>query len=105
MNNRKYRVLSIDAKWEGDGWSWNNWSHIDSLDALPDDDKAIDALIEIGVLGEKARELARVEDDQYNLVVVDKRDDCPLYAIEYGNAEDDAEVANETHNDRKHGYE
>jgi hypothetical protein len=85
-SKRTYKVLSIDAWADGhDGWNWNNWFHVETLEAIPDEDKAIDALIELGVLNEKARELCEVEDDQYNLVITDKRTREPLYAIEYGN--------------------
>lgn len=86
MKNRTYKVLSIDAWGNGnDGWEWNNWHTVDTLETLPDESKAIDVLIERGLLIPKARELCDVEDDQYNIVICDKRDGCPIYAIEYGN--------------------
>ena len=89
---RKYRVLSIDAWADGEGgWFWNNWYSVDTLEAMPEDGKVIDALIELGLLSEKARHLCEVEDDQYNLVVTYKADGCPLLAIEYGN-EDGGEI-------------
>lgn len=87
------RVLSIDA-WAGmekHSWEWNNWSHVgDYLE------NAVGPLTEESALrffksqiidDPKFDKKYEIEDDQYNLILVEKRSRRPLYAIEYGNQE------------------
>lgn len=84
---RKYRVLSIDA-WrapEG-GWTWNNWFHVNTLETLPDDTRALLKLLRSeGILTDASKGTVAIEDDGYNVVVVDKSTREPIIAIEYGN--------------------
>jgi len=83
------KILSIDAwKTEG-GWTWNNWyAHgvITKADfeKLDSNRKVLSWLREEGYLSEYSKGRVAIEDDQYNLVIVDKNTKEPLYAIEYG---------------------
>ena len=80
-----YKVLSIDAWAEGeDSWTWNNWFDAGSIDLdinKPTQD-ILKAMHEAGYITQT--EGGDVEDDQYNLVIVDKATREPLFAIEYG---------------------
>jgi hypothetical protein len=83
-----YRILSIDA-WAGaelGSWEWNEWHHVGDIDNIPaTNDEIIKLFIAEGYLKETAFDKVFVEDDQYNFVIRVKKDDCPLWAIEYGN--------------------
>lgn len=87
------KILSIDAWADCSGcehesddwkcWTWNNWHTIGHVNDIPVD--VIGYMIDEGYLKESARDLVEVNDDQYNIVVLDKKNGMPLYAIEYGN--------------------
>lgn len=83
-------ILSIDAWAEGnDGWTWNAWYKIGSIDKvdfelITSDDDYIQCFIDKGIIEESARDKVSIYDDQYNVVLVRKDNDMPLYAIEYG---------------------
>jgi hypothetical protein len=83
-------VLSIDAWADGeDGWTWNNWHKVGTtpLSTCDLDHAAIVAyMIEEGYLHTGAAARVAVEDDQYNLVIVDAETHEPLFALEYGPA-------------------
>ena len=83
-------VLSIDAWADGeDGWTWNNWHKVGTCPLATCDlpPAAILAfMIEEGYLQAGAADDAEVEDDQYNMVVLDKETREPLFALEYGPA-------------------
>lgn len=84
----KARILSIDA-WRHDGsWSWNNWfQHYTEIE-IPDDITNRQLLHmardEWGILSDESKGRVTVEDDGYNLVILDRKTLEPLYAIEYG---------------------
>lgn len=84
-------ILSIDAWGNGDdGWDWNNWFKVGTVDVtLCDKPEAeiIAYLIAEGFLKPKAAERCYVDDDQYNMVVCDKENDQPIYALAYGELE------------------
>ena len=83
------RVLSVDAWREAEGsWGWNNWHHVANVTKA-----------EFEACGDSARKLLKlfrdrtglagwgqvaIEDDGYNVVVVERHTREPLYAIEYG---------------------
>ena len=89
-----YRILSIDA-WADccgcdhtdDGlercWTWNNWFDEGTTETVPetveDFFKVLDARASANP---KDYEL---DDDQYNIVLIEKKTRMPLFAIEYGN--------------------
>lgn len=83
----EYRLLSIDAWRDGPSWTWNNWFHVANVPrayaSLPAR-ALLKALRTDGYLRAASAGKCAVEDDQYNVVIVDRRNGCPIYAIEYG---------------------
>lgn len=84
------KILSIDA-WgnETDGYEWNNWftvGHIskENFEALDTDKKILAYMRAEGYLTTGNKRYVYIQDDQYNIVIFDRANDCPLYAIEYG---------------------
>ena len=86
-NVQTFPVLSIDA-WgnETDGYEWNQWFNVGSIDLDLDaaNHDIIRAMVNAGYLTALALESAAVEDDDYNLVIVDRETREPVFAIEYG---------------------
>ena len=82
-----FPVLSIDA-WGNpeEGYEWNQWFHIGSIDLNLEDpsENIMQLMIDKGYLNDKAKTLGEIEDDGYNLVVLNKETRKPLIAIEYG---------------------
>ena len=80
------KILSIDAWRDPDGWTWNNWFHIGEYSHPIDTSTRtiLKTLREEGYLSEYSKGRVTIEDDQYNLVVIDKNTREPLIAIEYG---------------------
>ena len=85
-NVQTFPVLSIDA-WGNleDGYEWNQWFNVGSIDLDLDaeDRQIIQAMVNAGYLTALALESAEVEDDDYNLVIVDRETREPVFAIEY----------------------
>ena len=85
-NTKTFPVLSIDA-WGNleDGYEWNQWFNVGSIDLDLDaeDRDIIRAMVNAGYLTALALESAEVEDDDYNLVIVDRETREPVFAIEY----------------------
>jgi hypothetical protein len=86
-NVQTFPVLSIDA-WgnETDGYEWNQWFNVGSIDLDLDaeDREIIQAMVNAGYLTALALESAAVEDDDYNIVILDRETREPVFAIEYG---------------------
>ena len=84
-----FPVLSIDA-WGNpeEGYEWNQWFHVGSidLDLKNEDQDVIQLMIDEGYLKEGSKGLGEVEDDGFNLVILDKTTRQPLFAIEYGSS-------------------
>ena len=80
-------ILSIDA-WKNEGWDWNTWHKIGMVesDIL---DKSVRHILKFmrdeGYLSNDSKGKVSVEDDQYNLVICERSNGRPLFAIEYGN--------------------
>lgn len=85
MNTKAYKVLSIDA-WgnEDGGYDWNQWFNAGTIElhSIEDDDWVLHEMAEKGFI--RDAKLCDIEDDQYNLVIVNKASREPLFAIEYG---------------------
>ena len=84
------KVLSIDA-WRNDcGWDWNNWFTVAEIDqetflGLKTNRMTLKLLREeLGLLTNDSKGRVALEDDGYNVVVVEKGNRRPLLAIEYG---------------------
>ena len=86
-NVRTFPVLSIDA-WGNleDGYDWNACYKVGSIDLDLDaeDRDIIRAMVNAGYLTALALESAAVEDDGFNIVILDKETQEPVFAIEYG---------------------
>jgi phage antirepressor YoqD-like protein len=82
-----FKVLSIDAWGSPEGWQWNQWY---TVGEIPKEclawkpRKLFKWLRENGFLGDKSAGKISWEDDQYNIVIKEKSNDRPLFAIEYG---------------------
>ena len=86
MTQQTYNVLSIDA-WAGDepqSWDWNAWYDAGEvlIDINAEPKAVLTTMHEAGYI--RNPELGDVEDDQYNLVIVDKATREPIFAIVYG---------------------
>ena len=86
-NVQTFPVLSIDA-WGNleDGYDWNACYKVGSIDLDLDaeDRQIIQAMVAAGYLTALALESAAVEDDGFNIVILDKETREPVFAIEYG---------------------
>jgi hypothetical protein len=86
-NVQTFPVLSIDA-WGNleDGYEWNQWFNVGNIDIDLDAEnrQIIQAMVNAGYLTALALESAEVEDDGFNIVILDKETREPVFAIEYG---------------------
>lgn len=81
-----YKVLSIDA-WtdtEPNSWTWNNWFNAGTIeiDINADKQTILQAMNDNGYITQTKG--GEVEDDGFNLVIVDENTREPIFAIEYG---------------------
>lgn len=84
-------ILSIDAWAEPVGWSWNQWWKVgtvskEEFEKLNTTRKVLKYMRDEGYLLGGSVGRCTVDDDQYNLVICDRKNGRPLYAIEYGPA-------------------
>lgn len=85
------KILSIDA-WAGDEegcWSWNNWFNVgeiskEDFENLKTDQDYATWFYEEGYTTSDDMRQITIEDDQYNIVICEKKTVRPLFAIEYG---------------------
>jgi len=86
-NIQTFPVLSIDA-WGNleDGYEWNQWFNVGTIDLDLDaeDRNIIRAMVDAGYLTAAGLDVAEVEDDGFNIVILDKETREPVFAIEYG---------------------
>lgn len=87
-SEKMINVLSIDAWADGeDGWTWNNWHKVGTAPLATCDlppAEIIAFMISEGYVQDGAASLVEVDDDQYNMVILDKDTREPLFALEYG---------------------
>jgi hypothetical protein len=84
-------ILSIDA-WRTDqsGWTWNEWRKVGSCDVSVCDLSPRKLLVFMrseGYLSAESAGHCAIEDDQYNIVIVQRTTREPLFAIAYGEAQ------------------
>lgn len=86
MNTETYKVLSIDAWREPEGWTWNTWYDAGTieLETLDSTRKVLSAMRDAGYLSDDSKGRVCLDNDQYNIVVCDRSNGEPLFAIEYG---------------------
>lgn len=82
------RILSIDAWRDGNGWTWNNWHNVGDTEndtVNLDSPRAVfQYLRERGYLSDYSKGRVALDDDGYNVVVIDRNTREPIFAIEYG---------------------
>lgn len=88
----KFNILSIDAWGNGDGsWDWNQWYSVGKDLELPDSDitprKVFAYLRNEGYLNAQSAGKVSMYDDQYNIVVCERANNMPIFALEYGSIE------------------
>lgn len=84
------KVLSIDA-WgnEEGGYEWNNWFTVgeiskEEFESLDTDKRVANWFFVNGYTTNADMRQITIEDDQYNIVIKEKKSGLPLFAIEYG---------------------
>lgn len=95
------RVLSIDAWADCCGcdhteeskercWTWNNWHKMQKTECLPKTvSDFFDMMIAAGYFDPRSIEKIgeyEIDDDQYNIVLIEAKTRRPLFAVEYGAA-------------------
>jgi hypothetical protein len=83
------RVLSIDGWRDNEGWTWNQWFEVGTLDkeefeTLTTNRKVLKWFRDNNYLSNFSKGKMSIDDDGYNLVVQNKDTFEPLFAIEYG---------------------
>lgn len=85
---KSFKILSIDAWRYAEGWNWNNWFAVgnctETVLHMPAR-KLLKWFREEGYLSASSTGKCAIDDDGYNVVIVDRRTREPLFAIEYGN--------------------
>lgn len=82
------KILSTNA-YKYDGlWQWDNWRDTGLRAPLEfmewSTRRRLKYLRNIGLLSDFSKGRAYLEDDQFNIVVVERSNHRPLYAVEYG---------------------
>ena len=88
---KRFKALSIDA-WgnKKDGYEWNNWFTIGCINEntlkLFDTNKKkfLDELAKLGIINRSDLRITEFDDDQYNIILIDRKSKKPIIAIEYG---------------------
>lgn len=85
-------ILSIDAWRDGEGWTWNNWFRVGSISVaelatLKTNRQILAYMRREGYLSDYSAGRVTVDDDQYNLVICDRGNLMPVFAIAYGEAQ------------------
>lgn len=80
-----YTLLSIDAWRDECGWTWNNWFRIESDIYLSPESTTRQILAfarRNGWITDDSKGRVTIDDDGYNLVILDKNTREPLLAFE-----------------------
>jgi hypothetical protein len=84
------KILSIDAWASPDGgWDWNQWFHVGDIDKeefeeLKTNRQYIKWFRDNEYITKDSAGKVGIHDDQYNIVLIQRKDGMPLFAIEYG---------------------
>jgi hypothetical protein len=93
-NGTIFKILSIDAWRDMEGWTWNNWFEIEEgiyIDKKCQTPRKIFKLLrDWGFLSEDSKGKIYMDDDQYNLTIHDKATGCPVLALEYGSLREES---------------
>lgn len=86
-SEKTFRLLSIDAWRDMGGWTWNDWHSLMRVPAEVADykpRKLFSWLRDNGIASDHSKGKLAVEDDGYNVVIYERSNMRPLWAIEYG---------------------
>ena len=85
------RVLNISAVKTDGWWEWNYWNtvaeiSVEQFESFKSDRQTIKFVRdELGLLSEHSKGRVKViDDDGYNLLIVDKANNMPIFALAYG---------------------
>lgn len=84
-------VLSVDAWRDGSSWTWNSWRKVGSIsksdfESLNGNRAILKWFRDNGFTTESSKGRACIDDDGHNIVVCDRSNGEPCFAIEYGSA-------------------
>lgn len=88
--NSNIRVLNVSAYKDDGYWNWSYWNTVAEITkeqflALKSDRQTIKFVRdELNLLSEHSKGRVKCEDDGYNLTIVQKSNNMPLFAFEYG---------------------
>jgi hypothetical protein len=88
--NSNIRVLNVSAYKDDGYWNWNYWNTVAEITkeqflALKSDRQTIKFVRdELGLLSEHSKGKIAVDDDGYNVTIVQKSNNMPIFALEYG---------------------
>ena len=90
-NGTMFRLLSIDAIKDIEcGWEFNSWHELEEgiyLDNSIQTPRYIFKMLRrMGYLNEYSKGRLCLEDDQYNLLILEKNTRRPILALEYGSS-------------------
>ena len=94
---KNFQVLSIDAWWnKKEGYEWNQWYKIGTVPESTLDLRGkalLDTLLELGIINVSDLRITEIEIDDLNIVLLDKKTQRPLIAIEhFGSIEQEGAV-------------
>ena len=81
------KVLSIDAWRDESSWQWNNWYTVGEFptEYINKSNRFIlKWMRDNDFLAESSKGKVTIEDDGYNITIIDRKNYRPLFAIEYG---------------------
>jgi len=85
------KILSIDAisGCEKNTWEWDSWYNVgeiskEEFEALKTDKQIATWMCENGFTTTDDMRKIVIEDDQYNIVLCERKSKMPVFAIEYG---------------------
>ena len=83
------KILSIDAWRDGNGWTWNQWFTVGTInkedfEKLDTPRKSIKWFRDNDFITNESKGKVEIDDDGHNVVICNKNTHQPLFAIEYG---------------------
>lgn len=85
--HKTLRILSLDAWADGEGgWQWNQWYNVGEINGEClqwSTRKLLRYFRDAGYIGFDTNGKVTIEDDGYNLVIMERSNSRPLFAVEY----------------------
>lgn len=83
----QFKILSIDAWADGEGWTWNQWYNAGKTEKIPDTVEEFLEILDSNGYDCLTRKGWELDDDGYNVVLIASDTLKPYFAIEYGSEE------------------